>query len=83
VCGHVVGDKLGDVGLGELLAGGRGGADDVGAGGLGVAVVDADDGDVGDGGVGGDEALELGGGDLKALVLDEFLHERTAVLEDF
>ncbi|BFO22469.1 hypothetical protein SHKM778_88570 [Streptomyces sp. KM77-8] len=49
-----------------------------------VLVADADDGGVGDPGVGEEQCLEFGGGDLEALVLDEFLHavddEEPAVL---
>lgn len=48
---------------------------DVGAWDFGrlAAIIEADDGDVVDVGMVGEEALELGGGDLEALVLDEFL----------
>lgn len=38
-----------------------------------VVVVVADDGGVGDAGVGDEEGFEFGGGDLEALVLDQFL----------
>ena len=77
VRGDAGGDELLDCRLGQGGGGrgrrGRGAADDVGAGGLGALPGDADDGGVGDGGVGEEEGFQLGGGDLQALVLDEFL----------
>ena len=72
VVGDLALDVGGDVGLGEAAAC-RGREDDIGTRGLGVLIGDADDGRVGNRRVGDEDALELGRGDLEALVLDELL----------